>query len=47
MRDRSRQLALSLVLGFGSIATAIIAPNATLAASTEGATATVSYDHDL
>ena len=41
MRDRSRQLALSLVLGFGSIATAIIAPTATLAAST-GATTTVS-----
>ncbi len=27
MRDHSRQLALSLVLGFGSIATAIIAPS--------------------
>ena len=40
MRDHSRQLVLSLVLGFGSIATAIVAPAATLAAST-GATTSV------
>ena len=40
MRDHSRQLVLSLVLGIGSIATAIVAPTATLAAST-GATTSV------
>jgi hypothetical protein len=37
MRDRSRQLVLSLILGVGSIATAIIAPAATLAATTDAA----------
>lgn len=40
MRDHGRQLVLSLVLGFGSIATAIVAPPASLAATT-GATPTV------
>ena len=42
MRDhsRSRHLALSLVLGLGSITTAIVAPSATLAASTDPAATT-------
>ncbi len=43
MRDHGRQLALSLVLGLGSIGAAIVAPAATLAASTAapaGTTAT-------
>ena len=34
MRDHGRRLALSLVLGLGSIATAIVAPAATFAATT-------------
>ncbi|HEV8401837.1 MAG TPA: hypothetical protein VGQ31_02245 [Candidatus Limnocylindrales bacterium] len=40
MRDHSRQLVVSLILGFGAIATAILAPSATLAATT-GATQAV------
>jgi hypothetical protein len=40
MRDHGRRLALSLVLGLGSIATAIVAPAATFAASTATITPT-------